>query len=216
MQGFQAVLFDLDGTLLDSAPDIIDAFTDTLSRYGKTATPQQLRSFLGPPLRDSFAQLLPPEQIEPAVALYRAHYDAGNGRLTSVYPGVSEMLAALRAAGYLVCLATSKQRSTAEWLLREKGLAGYFNWIGGAAEDNSLDTKTAVMRHVLSRPLLLEKRAIMVGDRENDLRGAADCGIPALGALYGYGSREELAPYAPLAMLPSVQELCDWLLAHRA
>lgn len=216
MHRFQAVLFDLDGTLLDSAPGIFDAFGFTLAQFGVSAEREQLRRFLGPPLRDSFAQLLPEEQVERAIAIYRERYAQRSGPLTAVYPGVPELLAALRAAGCTVCLATSKVRFAALRLLREKGLASYFDFVGGSSEDASLDTKTAVMRYVLAQPCLRGKSAVMVGDRDNDMQGAADCGLPAAGVLYGYGSRAELAPYGPLTLTPSVQALQDWLLAPDA
>lgn len=216
LQGFDAVLFDLDGTLFDSAPGIFDAFRHTLAQFGVTATPQQLQRFLGPPLWDSFARMLAPGDVERAIDIYRQRYEQHGGPLTSVYPGVPQMLAALRAAGYTVCLATSKLRPVALRLLREKGLEDAFDVIDGSSGDTALDTKTAVMRHVLCQPVLQGKRAVMVGDRDNDMQGAADCGLPALGALYGYGSAEELAPYAPLAMLSTVERLCAWLLEHRA
>lgn len=216
LQSFEAVLFDLDGTLLDSAPGIFDAFRHTLAQFGAEATPQQLRRFLGPPLRESFARLLAPGEVERAIGIYRLRYAEKGGALTGVYPGVPQMLAALRAAGYTVCLATSKLQPVALRLLQEKGLADAFDFIGGSSGDSVLDTKTAVMRQVLCQPMLRGKRAVMVGDRDNDMQGAADCGVPALGALYGYGSAEELAPYAPLAMLSSVEAVRDWLLAHRA
>ena len=216
LQSFDAVLFDLDGTLLDSAPGIFDAFCHTLAQFGTEATQQQLRRFLGPPLHESFSRLLPPGEVERAIGIYRRRYAEKSGPLTGVYPGVPQMLAALRAAGYTICLATSKLEPVALQLLREKGLADAFDCIGGSQGDTALDTKTAVMRRVLSRPALQNKRAVMVGDRDNDMQGAADCGLPALGALYGYGSAEELAPYAPLAMPASVEDLRDWLLEHRA
>lgn len=214
MREFQAVLFDLDGTLFDSAPGIFASFEFTLEQFGQQADRETLRRFLGPPLRDSFARLLPPGQVERAIEIYRARYAAVSGPLTGVYPGVPEMLAALRAAGYTVCLATSKVRYMAVRLLAEKGLADYFDYIGGSSPDASLDTKTAVMRHVLAQPCVRDKRAVMVGDRDNDMQGAADCGLPAVGVLYGYGSRAELEPFAPLAMPATVEELRDWLLRH--
>jgi len=82
-------------------------------------------------------------------------------------------------------------------------LTPYFDYIGGSSPDASLDTKTAVIRHVLAQPCVQDKRAVMVGDRDNDMHGAADCGLPAVGVLYGYGSRGELEPFAPLYLAPS-------------
>lgn len=159
-----------------------------------TVPQERLRRFLGPPLRESFAKLLPPDEVERAVEIYRAHYAEASGALTKLYPGTKELLSALREAGYIVCLATSKVRYAALKLLDKLELTPYFDYIGGSSPDASLDTKTAVIRHVLAQPCVQDKRAVMVGDRDNDMHGAADCGLPAVGVLYGYGSRGELEP----------------------
>lgn len=176
MQTFDAVLFDLDGTLIDSAPGIFDSFEFTLAQYEMTVPQERLRRFLGPPLRESFAKLLPPDEVERAVEIYRAHYAEASGALTKLYPGTKELLSALREAGYIVCLATSKVRYAALKLLDKLELTPYFDYIGGSSPDASLDTKTAVIRHVLAQPCVQDKRAVMVGDRDNDMHGAADCG----------------------------------------
>ena len=150
MQTFDAVLFDLDGTLIDSAPGIFDSFEFTLAQYEMTVPQERLRRFLGPPLRESFAKLLPPDEVERAVEIYRAHYAEASGALTKLYPGTKELLSALREAGYIVCLATSKVRYAALKLLDKLELTPYFDYIGGSSPDASLDTKTAVIRHVLA------------------------------------------------------------------
>ena len=152
MQTFDAVLFDLDGTLIDSAPGIFDSFEFTLAQYEMTVPQERLRRFLGPPLRESFAKLLPPDEVERAVEIYRAHYAEASGALTKLYPGTKELLSALREAGYIVCLATSKVRYAALKLLDKLELTPYFDYIGGSSPDASLDTKTAVIRHVLAQP----------------------------------------------------------------
>ena len=162
MQTFDAVLFDLDGTLIDSAPGIFDSFEFTLAQYEMTVPQERLRRFLGPPLRESFAKLLPPDEVERAVEIYRAHYAEASGALTKLYPGTKELLSALREAGYIVCLATSKVRYAALKLLDKLELTPYFDYIGGSSPDASLDTKTAVIRHVLAQPCVQDKRAVMV------------------------------------------------------
>ena len=129
---------------------------------------------------------------------------------------VPQMLQALREAGFVVCVATSKPYPVALRVLRHFGLEQAFDYIGGASMDASLDTKTAVMQLVLDQPQLAGKCPVMVGDRENDMQGARDCGIPAVGALYGYGSQAELAPFSPVFCAQDVPALCAWLLAHRA
>ena len=215
MQTFDAVLFDLDGTLWDSCRSVAESWRNTLrTRYGARHLPG-IEDILGPPLRESFAKLLPPDEIERAVGIYRAHYAEASGALTKLYPGTKELLSALREAGYIVCRATSKVRYAALKLLDKLELTPYFDYIGGSSPDASLDTKTAVIRHVLAQPCVQDKRAVMVGDRDNDMHGAADCGLPAVGVLYGYGSRGELEPFDPLYLAPSAGALRAWLLQRK-
>ena len=133
-----------------------------------------------------------------------------------VYPGVVEMLGRLKAAGLTLCTATCKPTDVVRPILEEQGLAPYFSFVGGASMDESRDNKTDVIRHVLAQPVMQGKRVLMVGDRNDDMRGAADCGLDAAGALYGYGSREELEPFGPVLLAESCEELTDKLLACRA
>ena len=91
-------------------------------------------------------------------------------------------------------------------------MAEYFDFIGGASMDESRDTKTAVVRYVLAQPMMQGKRVLMVGDRNDDMRGAADCGLDAAGALYGYGSREELEPFHPVILAKDCADLADQIL----
>ena len=91
----------------------------------------------------------------------------------AVFPGVLQMLQTLKDAGFLLCTATSKPTKVVTPILEEQGLAQYFDFIGGASMDESRDTKTEVVRYVLSQPALQGKRVLMVGDRNDDMRGAA-------------------------------------------
>lgn len=212
MEKFNAVLFDLDGTLIDSAPGIYACFEHTFKQYGISVPRSELQSFLGPPLRDSFGKKLPKEEVERAVEIYRGHYSEVSGALTNPYAGVEAMLAELRKAGYTVCLATSKVRYAGLQILQELNLTKYFDYIGGASEDESMDTKTAVMRHVLSQPCMKGKNAVMIGDRDNDMQGAKDCRLPAIGICYGYAKEGELEKFSPVYMAKSPDDLCGWLL----
>ena len=130
----------------------------------------------------------------------------------AVFPGVPEMLRRLKEAGLVLCTATSKPTRVVTPILEEQGLAEYFDFIGGASMDESRDTKTAVVRYVLAQPMMQGKRVLMVGDRNDDMRGAADCGLDAAGALYGYGSREELEPFHPVILARDCADLADQIL----
>lgn len=208
---FQAALFDLDGTIIDSAPGIKATFEYTLAKYGVTATPQQLRSFLGPPLSDSFSQLVAPEDVEDCVRIYRERYAQDGSFRCAPYPGIEETLRGLKEAGWTLCLATSKLHEEAVRILTRLGLAQYFDYISGSTADGRLETKADVIRDVLAQPCTAGKRCVMIGDRFHDLEGAAECGLDAVGVLYGYGDRAELEAYSPLALCRTPREVGEFL-----
>jgi phosphoglycolate phosphatase len=211
---YDAVLFDVDGTLLDSAPGILHTLGEVFRQMGVDPAGLDLRRYLGPPLRRTFGEHFADEaKIELATQLYRASYKEKGSHECLPYPGVKEMLERLHAAGLFLATATSKPTSVVEPILREQGLASCFDFIAGASMDKSRDTKTEVIRYVLAQPALQGKRVLMVGDRKDDMHGAADCGLEAAAVLYGYGSREELAPFAPIFYAGSCAELADFLLS---
>lgn len=217
LQHYDVILFDVDGTLIDSAPGILNTLEEVFHKMNVDITGVDLRRYLGPPLRKSFGEhFSDPEKIEEATELYRASYAAKGSHEGNAYPGAAEMLRRLKEAGYVLCTATSKPTKVVTPILEEQGLAPYFDFIGGASMDESRDTKTDVVRHVLAQPMMQGRRVLMVGDRNDDMRGAADCGLDAAGALYGYGSREELEPFHPVLLAESCASLADQILNGQA
>ncbi len=215
MQHYDVILFDVDGTLIDSAPGILHTLEEVFRKMGVDTTGVDLRRYLGPPLRRSFGEhFTDPAKIEQATELYRMSYHEKGSHEGEPYPGAAEMLRRLKQAGFVLCTATSKPTKVVTPILEEKGLAGFFDFIGGASMDESRDTKTDVVRYVLAQPCVQGKRVLMVGDRNDDMRGAADCHLDAAAVLYGYGSREELVPFAPVFFADSCEDLADRLLAN--
>ena len=204
MQHYDVILFDVDGTLIDSAPGILNTLEEVFRKMDVDITGVNLRRYLGPPLRKTFAEhFTDPARVEEAAGLYRASYAVKGSHECRVFPGAAEMLRRLKEAGFVLCTATSKPTQVVTPILKEQGLAPYFDFIGGASMDESRDTKTEVVRYVLEQPCVKGKRVLMVGDRNDDMRGAADCGLDAAGALYGYGSRDELEPFHRLTPKPT-------------
>lgn len=195
---YQYVLFDLDGTLTDSARGIMNAIEHALHTYGITVNDRNtLRPFLGPPLAESMRKYygFDVEQSLEAVDRFREYYDVKGLFENDVYEGIPELLDDLKTAGYKLCLATSKPEGTARRILEHFDLARYFEFIGGATLDESREKKGDVIRYVLETCGISEEdknQVIMVGDRSNDVIGAKENGLDCIGALYGYGSREEL------------------------
>lgn len=131
-------------------------------------------------------------RIEEAIHLYRARYGAIGLYEATVYPGVDDMLHLLAQAGIGLILATSKLRSFAEQVLVHFGLAGHFRSIYGSEPGGALDRKSDLLAHLLARERLNPQVVVMIGDRSHDVAGARANGVRAIGALWGYGSRQEL------------------------
>jgi len=205
-----AVLLDLDGTLSEAGPAITAAVTVALAHVGhKGLTTAALRSFVGPPLEDSFLALgLAQGAVDDAVLVYREHYDL---LASPLYDGVLEALRALRCAGLALALATSKPQRYAEMVVAGSGLSGLLDVVVGSDRAAGRLSKGHVVAEALR---LLDRPAhpVMVGDRLHDVLGAAENGVPCLGALWGYGSAEELRGAGASALLGSPADLVTHLL----
>ncbi len=196
--GWSCVLFDLDGTIADSAPGITATLSDTLEEMGKPVpTPAQLLEFVGPPILDGFAALgLSEEESQTALTLYRRRYHDHGAFDSRVFPGMEEVLRAIREAALPIALATSKPESQARRMLEHYGLVDLFAFVGGASDDETRSEKADVIAYVLHNLRSLEvdlTRPVMVGDRIHDVEGAAANGLPTVFADWGYGSDPEKA-----------------------
>lgn len=213
MLRYDAVLFDVDGTLIHSRPGIENSFAYAFAEMGLDPAQIDLSRYLGPPLRWSFGQHFSDEaDVERAVEIYRDRYARLGMHECSLFPGVRQLLERLRAAGVRLATATSKPKEVVLPILEEQDILRYFDLVGGASMDKSVDTKTAVIRQDLTDPNFSTGRVLMVGDRRDDMQGAADCGLPAAAVLYGYGSREELEAWNPVYLAPDCAALADFIL----
>lgn len=209
------MLFDLDGTLTDPQEGIVNAISHALQTLNLPAQPRELlATFIGPPLRDSFANTLhmPPELIEPAIAAYRDYFAHRGIFENRLYDGIPELLQRLQAAGIPMAMATSKPTVYAEKIAAHFGIAQYFDYIAGANLDGTRERKADVIAHalqVLAPPP--GTQIVMVGDREFDVLGAAEHGIPCIGLLWGYGSREELVAAGADVIVETMDELYEVL-----
>lgn len=206
---YQTILFDLDGTLTDSAPGIIHSVQYALKKYGIEAEDEDLRVFIGPPLVHSFQDRFgfDHEKALEAVGFYREYFTAGGMFENSVYPGIEELLARLKKDGRHLVVATSKPELFSRQIIEHFGLDRYFDFVGGAAMDESRATKTEVLSYVLETLQVDPHTAVMIGDRRNDIEAAAQLGTDAIGVLYGYGSREELAAAGAVVFAKTPEEI---------
>jgi phosphoglycolate phosphatase len=209
------VLFDMDGTLVDSTPGIWASIRVAAAALGlPEPTPGQLRSMVGPPLQDGFAGAfgLVGEDVDRAVAAYRAHYSAGAMFDADVYPGIPELLAALRADSATLAVATSKPEPFALRILDHTGLLPAFAGVHGATLDGSVRHKHDVVAAALAAHPDGE-RPVLVGDRSHDVLGAAAHGLPCIGAGWGPAPPGELAAAGAAAVVATPADVLPALAA---
>ena len=207
------IVFDLDGTLVDSAAGIRQAFHLTLDEWGREASDDVLGTLIGPPLHDSFARLgFLPDEIDDVVARYRQHYDVVGPPGCRPYPGVEGLLT--RAASVApIALASAKREDFARRILAEWALSDHFVAIVGAPHDGRRVDKSALLETALQRAGLVAPTGWMVGDRRFDVEAGRHVGLRTLGVLWGYGTRGELVDAGVDALAASPSEAADRLVA---
>jgi phosphoglycolate phosphatase len=205
-RGRPSLLFDLDGTLSDNYPGISRSIVYALDRMGiEPPSPEVLRRCVGPPMRETFAWLLDTGDaaiVEQAIAFYRERYGDVGWRENVVYDGVIDALAQLAQSAPLY-LCTSKPEVYARRIVNLFGLSEYLRGVYGAALDGSLDDKATLLAHAAREEGFACEDAILTGDRMHDIRAARRNGARCVGVLWGYGTREELAPADVLAERPA-------------
>ena len=192
---YKTAIFDLDGTITDSGPGIMNAIRYAVKKRGLSDVPEEvLRSFIGPPLKEQFRSVfgLSDEEGTIMVTTYREYYGEKGIFENRVYDGVPEVFQKLQEAGVRILMATSKPEKYAKQIAEHFGFAKYFDFIGGACMDGSRTDKHDVIEYVIDSCKVCRENTVMIGDRRHDMIGASKAGIRNIGVLYGYGSREEL------------------------
>jgi phosphoglycolate phosphatase len=209
------LLLDLDGTLTDAAPGILNCIRYALDSMGvEHPDDAAMRTFLGPPLvptfRDHFG--MSAADVDTAIALYRERYHDVGLFENEVYDGIPDLLAILDQRGLTLAVATSKPTYSATRILEHFDLAQYLAFIGGSDLEGIRHDKAAVIAHTLAELALLGRlpdgaSIIMVGDREHDVYGARSHGIDTIGVLWGYGDADELQDAGAVALAATPDEL---------
>ena len=196
MKNYDTVIFDLDGTLTDPGEGITRSVEYALNKFGiSVADRRELYRFIGPPLVDSFTRFynFSPEDAGRAVDYYRERYSVVGLFENTPYPDIEKVLLSLKTAGKRLFIATLKPTAFSVRITEHFGLSKYFELIAGAVMDNhTVETKADIIRKISAECGADLSRAIMIGDRHHDMEGAAECGIDAIGVLWGYGDEEEL------------------------
>ena len=202
----QAVLFDFDGTLIDSAPGILASFEAALRATGRAPAVPLAPSLIGPPLAKTVATLIghdDPAAVQPVVDAFRADYDTVGYRATKVYEGVVAMLDGLAEAGIALHIVTNKRIAPTRRILEHLGWTARFTGIYALdALEPAAPHKPALVAEVLRRERLAAARCWMVGDSAEDRRSAETNGLRFFAAAWGYGAAiaGDAASDAPAAL----------------
>jgi phosphoglycolate phosphatase len=213
-----AILFDLDGTLVDSYPGIADAYRFTFDALRLDGSADlDLHDFVGPSIRevlkDHFG--LSGSRLEEGVQLFRSHYGSEGLYRFSKYEGVEAMLMGLKDSGYQLCIATGKLWTMAVQVVEHAGWTELFSVIGGAKPDGSRYLKRDVIAWTLDQIAPGTAALAMVGDRAADIVGGRDLGLRGVGVTWGYGTAAELTEAGATIIVDSVDDLLTALSTYR-
>lgn len=207
-----SLLFDLDGTLLDSAPGILSSLHSvTQQLISSSFSEDDLRPYIGSGLREIFPVLLDtnePEIIEEAVRLFREHYLASGMYVAKPFPGIIDVLSKLKESGlYNMYIATAKYRSAAIEVAKAFKIDKYFNEVYGPEAGGLYDDKADLVEYIVGRHSIKAEDACMIGDRRHDILAAKRNNIRAVGVTYGYGTLPELKEAGALHICESTSDI---------
>lgn len=188
----KAIIFDLDGTLLDTGKGIVKCVLSTLSKMGFAAPNEEIcKTFVGPPLKKRFLELFKTDEktADDFVRLFREEYAKGDIFLADCYPEMDECLAELHER-FPLAVATNKREDLAVKLLEEFEMASYFDAICGS-DAASIMTKDQIIENATKWLGIEPANCIMIGDSSNDAESAEKLGMPFIGVTYGYGFKNE-------------------------
>jgi phosphoglycolate phosphatase len=208
------VLFDLDGTLLDSAAAVTSRLRVTFAAFGvQPPDDGELRHLIGPPTPVALSAGIPPERLDEGVTFYRALAAREGLENISLFAGISDALATLHNRGIPLAVATSKPQREAERIVTEFGIAEYFAAVAGASAERV--SKADVVAYALDQLETLSAHSpLMVGDRQWDVEGAAEHGVPTVLVSWGYARAAEFD--LALARIDSPDQLVSFVLGHGA
>ena len=211
MPEYDALFFDLDGTLLNTGAGIMRCAAYALSFFDITVSDMnELRVFVGPPLSETFLRFGIPEEQEPeAVRRYRELYYTEGKYECEPYDGIENCLRTLREKGYRLFTATSKPEPLAKELLERFHLTPYFEIIAGATYDRSREKKKDVLKWLLAQSSF--SSPLMIGDTVFDIIGASETGLASFGVSWGFGNTEDMKKAGAIRIVTSPQELADIL-----
>lgn len=207
---YKYIFLDLDGTLTDPFLGITNSVKYALKKFNIDKTNEELKCFIGPPLRYSFSKYynFSAEDAEQAVKYYREVYSTTGLFENELYPDTVYVLEELKKLGVKIVLATSKPEKFSILILKHFNIYEYFDFCSGASMDKTRDTKADVIKYAIdSLNIKNMDEVLMVGDRYHDVEGAAQFGIKCCYVTYGYGSRNEAIEHGAKYIIDDLKDL---------
>lgn len=214
MSKFKYILFDFDGTLVDSSEGIFKSLTYAFENMGHvTPSEELLKKFVGPPLHYSFTNFcgFSSEHAYEMTDKYRERYKVKGYLENRVYDGIPEMLERLQNKGYILGTASSKPIKFIDDICSQRDIKKYFAHIGGTQFDNIKESKTVVIESAMTALGANTDNTLMVGDRLFDIQGAHEAGIPCCAVLFGFGDRPEFEEYKADYIIEKPSDIFDIL-----
>jgi len=211
---YQLLVFDWDGTLMDSAARIVSSLTAAFADVGAKAPAQErCRDIIGLGLEEAMQRLWPEsndEQRARLIGRYRHHYLDADTTPTPLFPGAADVIAALREAGYLLAVATGKSRRGLDSALEQSGLGRWFH-ATRCGDETFSKPHPQMLLELLDELGVAASDCVMIGDTEYDVQMAHNAGVDAVAVCYGVHAPERLLALQPRACLPAIEALPDWL-----
>ncbi|MCR5234636.1 MAG: HAD hydrolase-like protein [Lachnospiraceae bacterium] len=210
------VIFDLDGTLLDTKEGILLSVRHTIKVLGyKELTYEQMLSFIGPPVQNSLKRLygLTDEEAQTGAGIFRDYYKEEALLKAVPYDGIYDLCETLKEAGIKLAVATYKREDYAQRLLKHYGFDRYCDPMHGA-DNNNILKKQDIIRMCIDEMGATAEDSVLIGDTDNDARGAMEAGIPFIAVCYGFGFRNEsdLKDYRYIGIANKPMEVADIIL----
>jgi phosphoglycolate phosphatase len=216
MRRYKIILWDLDGTLMDTGPGIFAAFRHVQEINGwPEIDDKTLHALVGPPLISSYMNTfnISEEKAIESAHLHRLYQKQSSYQLSTAYPGMAQLLQVLKKRGYLLAVSTLKGEEIARKTLSAGNLTSYFDGIFGVTPDHIKARKSDIINRALNAFSLEKQDAVLVGDSRFDGLGAWENNMPFIAVTYGYGFHniKEARTWHPLHIAPSVKDLSSFL-----
>ncbi len=216
MKKYKYILWDMDGTLVDTYEGVSKSLAPAMEYYGVHMDTEDYYPFIGPPMRESLPRHtdVAEDRLEDLIARFRVRYNTIGVFECALFPDVPETLTALRGAGYIQVIASSKPEVRCRDILGKFGITDLFDEVVGASMDGRIDSKIEVLDEVFARLRARDadfspEQTVLIGDTRYDADGARQAGIDCIGVSYGYGTPEELTERGVIAVYDHLGDLTE-------